>query len=90
MIENWIKEIVDEFKSMSLEERIAHLNDESEHELIRAISEIESQLEKNSFLELMFSFSPFMDTVASSPNFEFGAFILEALAANDERFALAA
>ena len=90
MMNNWIKEIVGDFKKMSLDERIAHLNGVGEHELVCMISEIESQLAKNSILELMFSFSSFMDASTSMRSIDFEEFMFEVTAANDERFALAA
>ena len=44
MMKNWLREIVEEFKSLPLEQKIAHLNDGNEHDLVRAISIIENAI----------------------------------------------
>lgn len=92
MIKNWLKEIVEEFKRLPIEQRIDELNNVDEHEIIRVVSLIQDNLEESiTPSEYVFKLSSMAhgDLISSINELQY-SIVLCINAANDERFALAA
>lgn len=92
-MKNWLKEILEEFKSLSIEERIERLNRGSEHEIIQTMEAVQRTIADNFMVHvdlINFTLAPSFSGALEVEADDFIAFVLECSAANDERFALAA